>query len=348
MKRLVVRAPDWLGDAVMALPAIRSVRRHDVDATLIVVARAGIAPLFRFVREVDEVIAFDGGAAEERAALVAARADEGLLLKNSFGSAWRMYRAGVPQRWGYRTEARGLLLTKGVWRRGGRAARERHQSRYYLDLLSGLGIEPGPLDAHVTVTDAARAAARTILDLARLDRSAPLIGLAPGAAYGGAKRWPSDYVARLVAQLVDVCGASCVLLGSAADRPVGVAIESTLQTAHAWARPSGTAAARPFANLIGHTDLAAMMGVLSMCAAVVSNDSGAMHLAAAVGRPVIALFGPTNEKSTSPLGRHQILLEPVACRPCMLPECPIDHRCMRRVTPERVLAAVRDMMETSG
>ena len=331
MTRVVIRSPDWLGDAVMALSAIRAVRRHFPDARLTVAALRSIAPLHRLLAGVDEVTAFDRGAATEREALRSGAYDIGLLLKNSFASAWRMWRAGVPERWGYRTDLRGLLLTRGV-SVDGRRGRGMHQSEYYVTLVRKLGIDPGTLDATISVPAAFREAGRRLLALHRIDvERQTIVGLAPGAAYGHAKRWPPEYVAELVGQL-EARGVTSVLVGASGDQDAGLAIESA--TGQSIVDRAG------LVNLIGHTDLETLIGLLTWCRAFVSNDSGAMHLAAAVGCPVTAIFGPTDERVTSPVGRHRVLKVDVRCRPCMLRECPIDHRCMRRITPERVLAAV--------
>jgi heptosyltransferase-2 len=160
------------------------------------------------------------------------------------------------------------------------------------------------------------------------DGRAPLVALAPGAAYGTAKRWPSERFAALAASLV-ADGVQSVMIGAAADRPTAD------EVSRAFRSPS-------LLTLVGRTDLPALAGVLATCRALVTNDSGAMHLAAAVGTSVTAVFGPTDERATRPLGdAHQVVTFPVWCRPCMLRECPLDHRCMRGVDAEAVVAAAR-------
>ena len=153
---------------------------------------------------------------------------------------------------------------------------------------------------------------------------APLIGFAPGAAYGDAKQWPPDRVAAVAARLVRDRGATCVLVGASHDRPAAREIES-------WLRAHGAGRGVAGVDLVGRTSLGALVGVTARCGVFVSNDSGAMHLAAALGRPVVAIFGPTDERATRPIGPHDVLTAPVFCRPCMLRDCPIDHRCMKRI-----------------
>jgi heptosyltransferase-2 len=156
----------------------------------------------------------------------------------------------------------------------------------------------------------------------------PLVGFAPGAAYGQAKRWPPDRVARVIAGLSG--RVASVLVGAAGDRDTGRAIESSL--------PRGARVV----NLIGRTTLAELVGIVSRCAAFASNDSGAMHVAAALGVPLTAIFGPTDERVTAPRGPgpSDVILQPVFCRPCLLRDCPIDHRCMKRIDADTVLRSV--------
>jgi ADP-heptose:LPS heptosyltransferase len=189
---------------------------------------------------------------------------------------------------------------------------------------SAPGGQPG---RSIRITAETRHRVDAFLTANAVDRSAPLVGFAPGAAYGHAKRWPPDRVAQVVSRL-HARGVTCVLVGAGGDRDAGREVESSL--------PAGSRAV----NLIGRTDLRLLAGLLASCQAFVSNDSGAMHLAAAVGVPVAAIFGPTDERVTAPIGDHDVILHQVFCRPCMLRDCPIDHRCMRRVTVDTVFDAV--------
>jgi len=338
----LVIAPNWLGDAVMALPALVDVRREHPNARLVVAARRPVADLFSLVPDVDEVVTlhWDGrwwrraAFLADAARLAAVGAAVALLLPNSFASAWVVRRASVPQRWGYDTDARGWLLTRSVRRPEGRV----HQGAYYQHLVSGLGIPTGPLQPRVTVPVAPVATARQALASRGWNGERALVALAPGAAYGSAKRWPPAHVSALAAALVGR-GATCVLVGSAAD-------QATTSLVREGVAPDVRA---HVVDLAGETTLETLAGVLRLARVCVSNDSGAMHLAAAVGVPVVALFGPTREDETAPLtradGRVTVLTEPVACRPCMLRECPIDHRCLVRLEPERVFGAVEEMMQ---
>ena len=346
MKHLVILAPNWLGDAVMALPAIADVRRAAPGATITVAARAPIAPLFSLVPGVDSTIVLstppsigDVGRWPAIGAELADQAfDTALVLPNSIHSALLVSRAGIPERWGYRTPFRGRLLTRAIPRGGAM-----HQAEYYQRLVANLGFPSGRLEPRVAVPDAARGAGDRLLGDAGWDGKTPLVALAPGAAYGGAKRWPPESFAELAATLA-ADGVQCVMIGSAADAATTNAVGRAFQ-ARQRDGDAERVAPHPILDLVGTTDLPTLAGMLTRCRALVTNDSGAMHLAAAAGVRVATIFGPTNEHATRPLGdAHAVITHPVWCRPCMLRECPIDHRCMRGVRPAAVADAARRML----
>ena len=349
--RFLVAAPNWLGDAVMALPALAAIRRGRAEDVLAVAARPGIAPLFSMVPGVDEVVPLPGGSrvpwrwgrawSLEARALADARADAVLLLPNSFRSAWIARRADIPERWGAASDLRGRLLTRAVPRP---RLPNRHQSEYYGAIVSALGFEMQPGLPRVVAPASAVGRAAALLGSLGLPEDAVLVGMAPGAAYGRAKQWPPGRYAELAIALRERAGAITVLVGSAGDAAAGDEI-----LARCGANPPGPPRV---VNLIGRTDLPLLVAVMSRCRAFVSNDSGAMHLAAAAGLPVTAPFGPTRERETAPLPAaaalappHAILTSPAWCRPCMLRECPIDHRCMTRITVAAALDAVGRQIE---
>jgi heptosyltransferase-2 len=338
--RVIVLSPNWLGDAVMTLGALGDVRRAHAGSTLVVGARTPLAPLFRLVPQIDEVVEFTRDGDADRIAKV--RADVAILFPNSFASAWAARRAGVPERWGYRADARRFLLTRSVPRPLG----SRHQSEYYRELVARLGMDTGGAPARVSVKSDDRARAGQLLANEGCAADALRIGIAPGAAYGRAKQWPPDRYAALIARLAAESGATAVMIGSGGDREGGVEIERCLARDRIERIDRATGRAR-WVNLIGRTDLPLVAAVMTSCRTFVSNDSGAMHLAAAAGVPVIAVFGPTIEEETAPLPleAHTILTAAVWCRPCMLRECPIDHRCMTGITVDRVVEAVRQHMK---
>ena len=344
--RVVVLAPNWLGDAVMALPAIADLRRRFPTAHLAVAARSSVAPMFELASGVDAVRTltwkgrvFDrAGLRADAAALRDAAFDVAVLLPNSLASAWVARRAGIPERWGYAADGRSPILSRAVPKPRG----SRHQAAYYQHLTQALGAPAGPLEPMLTAAAADVAAGRALLTARGWDGVRPLVALAPGAAYGHAKRWPPERYAALVSTLVSAHGATCVLVGAAVDAGATRLVQELVAPE-----------ARPHVlDLAGTTTLRTLAGVLAHASACVSNDSGAMHLAAALGVRVVALFGPTREKETAPLARATrpatVLIHDVFCRPCMLRECPIDHRCMTGLDPARVQAAVAEAMRPSA
>lgn len=319
---ILIVSPNWLGDAIMALPAIRDVRRHFAGDRLTVAARGSVAPVFRAVHGVDRIAVLERG--KEIAQL---KADVGILLPNSFRSAWLLKRAGVRERWGYRSDFRRMLLTKAI-------ARPRTKlsfPEYYSNLVRALDIPTGPLTARLDLPESTISAARRLLDNRGWTGDRPLVGIAPGAAFGHAKRWLPKRFAE-VSRMVTSSGGQCVILGRREDRD-------------AVAEISGI-------DLVGHTDLTMLMGVVAHCRAVIANDSGALHLAAALGVPVIGLYGPTDERYSKPIGRDEsqsarivALSAHAFCRPCFLADCPIDHRCMKRIGSERVYTEVQPFLQ---
>lgn len=337
--RVVVVAPNWLGDAVMALPALQTIRDHFPGAHLAVAARPSVAPLYAMVPGVAAVIPLESRAGLARvrrwrrdaARLAAERFDLAVLFPNSFMSAWIAAKAGIAERWGYDTDWRGRWLTKALRR----PAPSVHQADYYLALTSAAGLAPSPRVARVVVPDAARDRAAQLLP------KGDVVVLAPGAAYGRAKQWPPDRFAALARALWRARGVTSVLVGAGGDLAAGVEMRQALA-----GMPGGGETAAVMVDLMGKTDLATLAAVLARARAVVANDSGAMHLAGAVGAPVVAIFGPTNERQTAPLPSAtdappaRLAIHHVWCRPCMLRECPLGHMCMRGVSANDVAALI--------
>ena len=337
--RVVVFAPNWLGDAVMALPALQSVRAAFPAAHLAVAARPSVAPLYAMVPGVDAVVPLEsrGGVSSvkrwrrDAARLAAAQFELAVLFPNAFMAAWVTAQAHIPERWGYDTDLRGRWLTKALCR----PAPSVHQADYYLALTAAAGLPSAPRVARVVVPASAGAAA------ARLVPARDYVVLAPGAAYGRAKQWPPERFAAVARTLWQTRGVTAVLVGVGGDAAAGDEFKDALA-----GLPGGAGTAAALVDLIGQTDLATLAGVLAQARAVVANDSGAMHLAGAVGAPVVAIFGPTNERQTAPLTAAldapppRLAIHHVWCRPCMLRECPLGHMCMRGVAADAVAALI--------
>ena len=323
VERLLVRAPNWIGDVVLSLPALRDLRRAFPRARLEVLARSWVAPLYAAVSGVDAVRESRGTLAD--AAALRAAHDLAVLLPNSFASAFAVWRAGIPERWGYATDARRLLLTRSC--PAPRGAFGRSQVYYYRAMLEGVGLAvEGPPDASLRCPVAWSARGRELLG-----EDGPWIGIGPGAFYGTAKRWPPERFAAAAGVVARRTGSRVAVVGSAAERPLAEEISSALDV--------------PARVLCGETTLSELAGVLSRLRLFLTNDSGPMHLAAALGVPLVAVFGSTDWRETAPRSPYaRVVREPTSCAPCLLRECPVDHRCMTRVGIDRVAAEALEVL----
>lgn len=336
--RIVVFAPNWLGDAVMGLPALQAVRAAFPHAHLAVAARPSVAAVYAMTPGVAQVIALESRAGlsavkpwrRDAARLEAERFDLAVLQPNSFLSAWIAAQAKIVERWGFATDLRGRWLTRAF----PRPAAGLHQADYYLALTTAAGLPAMPRVARLEPPSAAIEAAAALVP------ARPFVVLAPGAAYGRAKQWPPARYAELAHQLWRGRGIASVVIGAGADRQTGQELRDALV-----ALPGGSDPAA-LVDIIGRTDLPTLAAVLARAHAVIANDSGAMHLAGAVGARVVAVFGPTNEHQTAPLTASvdappaRLAMHQVWCRPCMLRECPLGHLCMLGVSAADVAALV--------
>ncbi len=319
--KILVRATNWVGDAIMAIPALRAVRARFPEARIAIVARPYVADIYHGQKLCDDLISYDpkgahaGLIGRERLAreLRAQGFDVALLLQNAFDAAWLAWRAGIPERIGYARDGRSLLLTKRI--RAPKSGEIRaHEQFYYLELLR----RTGWIDT---------------LPAAGARRNVPRIAIGAGASYGSAKCWPPERFADFVNRFRVSADADVILFGTASEEPVSDAIAAGITG--------------PSIGLVGKTAIADLPALLSRCQLFVGNDSGAMHVAAAVGLPVVAIFGPTDSHGTAPMTtRCTIIQERPYCSPCFLRRCPIDHRCMTNVAPEAVEAAARGWLRS--
>jgi heptosyltransferase II len=330
---ILIRATNWIGDAIMSLPALRAIRQRFPDAEITVCAKPWVSALYEGERSIDRVVTVEGasGARDwaEKGALIRrlrrTRFDLAILFPNSFESAAVVRLAGAKRIVGYARDGRSLLLTDAIAvpERGEIA---RHERYYYLELLRRAGLIDSlpevPETPEILLDGIAGLRAEGEKRFETLGMKLPVIGVSPGAAYGSAKRWLPERFAESAARLAAEVNGSVAVFGSAAEKNL---CEEVAQAAHGR-------------NLAGATDLRAFIGMTAACRVFLSNDSGAMHIAAAVGVPSVTVFGPTDESATGPMGPvARLVREPVNCAPCLLRECPIDHRCMTHVTADRVV-----------
>jgi heptosyltransferase-2 len=340
--KILIRATNWVGDAVMSLPALAAVRCRFPDAEIVVLARPWVADIYAGETSIDRVIRYHaaGGLRDWRAKwklareLRAERFDCAILLKNAFEAALLARLAGIPQRIGYDRDGRGWLLTDPVAvPKAGEIPR--HERFYYLELLrrSGL-IDALPASEQIRLDGAGLAAGRGASRFAELGIAPPVIGVSPGAAYGGAKRWMAESFVEAACRIAGQQLASVALFGSESERSLCESIGESI-------RARGT----PAANLAGKTTLREFIDLAAACRLFLTNDSGAMHIASAAGVRTVAVFGATDEFATGPTGPlARVVRQNVDCSPCLLRECPIDHRCMMRVTPDQVAGAALELL----
>ncbi|MGO9256989.1 MAG: lipopolysaccharide heptosyltransferase II [Bryobacteraceae bacterium] len=350
ISRLYVRATNWLGDAVMSLPAIRAIRQIFPHAYLAVVARPSLADLYARESVVDRVIPYPaqrGLRGVFRGSLRARREFAGLLrglhfdcailLQNAFDAALVAWMAGIPERIGYRRDGRGLLLTRAI------AVPEpgeipRHERFYYLELLRRAGLlEHFPPSDAIRLDGIEAARESGLRQLAALGVHGPAIGISPGAAYGNAKRWLPERFAEVAVALRP---AAVLLFGAPAERALCEAVAASIARGGPGVRDI-----REIRNLAGQTTLGEFIDLAAACRLFLTNDSGAMHVASALGVPMVTVFGATDDTTTGPTGPlARVVREHAECSPCLLRECPIDHRCMTRVTADRVAAAATELL----
>lgn len=329
--RTVVIGVNWLGDTVMSLPALGALRQWLPQEEIHVVCPTPLSDLVRMAGVADQVWGWPEGNWRRIVLLRNIKADRAILLPNSFRSAWVALLAGVPQRWGYAGQWRGFLLNHCV--PAARRPKSSHHSELYLELLRAMGWSGQRASVHLSVPEEAEKWALEMLG-GRASRRC-LVGICPGAAYGPAKRWPLERFTEAARTLMRSHRARVILMGSPAERE---------ELAH-MAGELGQDAS----NLAGSTDLPRLAALLRQCDLVLCNDSGPMHLAAALGVPVVAVFGSTDPAATAPLGPHRIVSLGLACSPCFRRSCPDGHhRCLLGLQVEDVLGAAQELLGCGG
>ncbi len=344
IRRLLVRGPNWIGDAVMSEPALAALRELFPTAEITLLVKPAIAELLRGHPALQRILVYEDpgrhvgitGKWTLAGTLRRLRFDLAILFQNAFEAALLTFLAGIPRRYGYATDGRRFLLSDPI------AVPERtkigHQVQYYLDMLRPLGSERPAGSPRLFLSHEEVQAMDQRLAEAGVDESDLLVGLNPGSTYGSAKRWLPERFAETVDRLSQEQGmhsgrrVRVVIVGARGEEALGRAIADRMQV-------------KPI-QLSGRTTMRELMAVIKRCDLFLTNDTGPMHLAASFGVPVVALFGPTDSRTTSPFGSgHTIVRHPVECAPCLLRECPIDHRCMTRISVDEVYgAAVKQLV----
>ena len=341
---MVVRGANWVGDAVMTVPALRELRRVLPDAHVTLATRSWAEGIFDGADFVDDLLVLDDergvrGFLRRTKSLRHGRFDLAVLLPNAFEPALAAALARVPFRIGYATDGRGPLLTNALtvpaWRG------ERHEVFYYLNVISQIErllygsstVELSEPRLALRVPEERLRAAEGLLKERGLRVGRPLVALCPGSTNSRAKRWPAERFAQLADRLIEEAGAGVMLVGAREEREVSEEVASLMRR-------------RPV-MLTGETTLAESVALLSLADLLVTNDTGPAHVAAALDRPVLVIFGPTNPVTTRPYSdSSEVVRRPPECAPCMLRDCPIDHRCMTAIEPADLFSrAVRKLEE---
>lgn len=358
--RILVRSPNWLGDAVMSMPAVVRLRQAFAQSCIAVLTPAKLAELWLHQAAVDQVLVFNPGDSLFRVArkLRSGQFDIAIVLPNSPRSAIEPWLAGIPIRIGHARPWRNLFLTARVqsrphaYRMRKRPTRDikklvahptdnttgptpqsgSHQVYDYLHLMSCLGANPNPEAPALSVPELEKesfAKRFLVRPGTGLSPGSNLAALAPGAEYGPAKRWPAKRFIAVANEISDRTGCRWMVFGGQADIRIADEIAAEVPTA---------------VNLCGRTSLTELIAGLALCQVLLANDSGAAHVAAAVGTPVVVPFGSTDPRLTGPSlpgdNRHRFLMAVVPCAPCFRRTCPIDHRCMKSISIEVVVDAV--------
>jgi heptosyltransferase-2 len=327
IETLLVRAVNWIGDAVMTTPAVRAIRKNFPAAKISLLAKPWVAPVYEASPHIDEMILCGSSPGlKERVRTIREirnrKFDAAILMQNAFEAALLSASARIPIRAGYDTDGRRWLLTHPV--RCGFRTRRMHQVYYYLNLLESLGLQTHGTALEIFVSETDRLRGRTILEESGITSRDLLVGINPSAAYGGAKRWFPERFAMLADRIHETFGARTLVFGGPSDRALGDHMIRTMRS--------------PAVNLAGHTRLGEAMALIERCRLFITNDSGLMHIAAALHRPVVAIFGSTSPRTTGPLSPlARILRIPVSCSPCDRRECPIQPaKCMDGIRVEAV------------
>jgi heptosyltransferase-2 len=346
IQRILVRGPNWVGDAVMCTPALGAIRQRFPAAEISLLARPAVANLLSGHTSLDQTIVYEhqgqhaGFMGRFRLAkyLKTLNFDLAVLFPNSLDAALLAFLAKIPRRYGYSTDGRSVLLTDAISLSAN--AKQLHQVQYYEELIRPLCPTYSSKAPRLSISQSEKDQANQLLLANAVPKDCLLIGLNPGSMYGEAKRWLPERFAEAADQLVEMVAtnsksmaeAKCLILGAPGEEELGHQIAKLMKT-------------HPVV-LSGQTTLGSLKAVVQRCQLFLTNDTGPMHIASALGVPVVAVFGPTDHTTTSPYASgHVVVRTSVDCSPCLLRECPIDHRCMTGVTVEQVVQRAQQVLQ---
>ena len=339
--RVLVRAVNWIGDAVMTTPALAALRTTFPGAEITLLANPLVGQLLQGHPALDRIMLFDRtlqhrgllGRLRLARQVAAEQFDLAVILPNSFDSALIPWLARIPMRIGKASDGRSLLLTHRFHEQSPSA--ERHEVHYYRELLRSFGISGEQSVPTLATTPQEDCEAATLLAEHGISAKEMVLGINAGASFGSAKRWYPERFAAVAQRLADSWGARIILFGGPDEVEIVAEIEQRLQG--------------QCLNMAAKTSVRQLLALIKRCNFFITNDSGPMHIAAAFGVPLVAIFGPTDFRGTAPFSDKAVIVrQPIDCAPCKLRTCPTDHRCMTAVTVEDVMKAANQLWKNKG
>ena len=356
-KKILIRGVNWIGDAVLTLPAVSAVRRAYPDACISLLVKPWVSGIFEGSPDINEIIIYEdrfntvAGKLKLAKILRAKKFDMAILLQNAFDAALIAWLSGIPARIGYGTDCRSLLLTnaipvKTVKSSDDKSLQKNHQVYYYLNLLKeALNIEPVGIEPTIYLKKDELQEARTLLNSTFNlhpstfipQPSSLVVGINPGAAYGSAKRWTPEKFAGLIRRIIDELDGNVIIFGSKSESAIAQEITGKITQAVYSSR---------ILNLTGKTSLRQLAALISECDAFITNDSGPMHIASAMSVPLVAIFGSTDPNATGPLGAsYKVISKELSCSPCLKRKCPKEHlNCMEAINVDDVFNALKEIL----
>jgi len=339
---ILIRVPNWLGDSMMATPVVSAVRKAFPQSSITILSKPNMAPCWRGFSELREVLVIEkglGGTIRTIREIKKRKFDVALTLPTSFSSAFLLFAADIPVRVGWGGEGRELFLSNVI---PAPVPRQKHLVWEYLELVrQGLGrpLIQKTVKLAFPIDSKSKKEAQKLLKSLKVNPQWGLVALGPGATYGPAKRWPLGYWKKLIAQMLATRKETLLVLGGPEEKEY---LEEL------WKELLGKQAPR-LVSLVGKTSPQTLAAVLDQCKLLITNDTGPMHVAAAVGIPTVAIFGSTSPAWTRPFGLgHEVIYKAVECSPCYQKTCPIGYICLNRITVDEVLKAAHKQLKGGG
>lgn len=339
IRRILIRSTNWVGDAILTTPAIRAIRGNFPHSEITILAKPWVVPVFEENPHVDRIMIYDAnnrhkgwrGKIRLIKDIKKRKFDVAILFQNAIEAAIVAFFSRIPIRIGYDTDRRGLFLTHSVSVTRNAKFKDIHETDYYLGILTPFGLTHDGTGLTLKISESNHRSADKLLTGYGIGESDQIVGINPGATYGSAKRWFPERYAALADKIQERYGAHILIFGAPGEKEIGQKVTQLIK--------------KSAINLCGRTTLGEAIALISRCNLFITNDSGLMHVAAALDTPLVAIFGPTNPKTTGPIGtKSKIVRIHVPCSPCLQPECPKDHGCMKEISVDMVFDIVRTLV----